>query len=81
MKSNRPSRTAHFVALGRAMADAGLSHVANFSDPTARVFLDEKGARSLTRTTTAARGAKRSIRVEMARGMADAIALHRGYRL
>ena len=75
MKSNRPSRTAHFVALGRAMADAGLSHVANFSDPTARVFLDEKGARSLTRTTTAARGAKRSIRVEMARGMADAIAL------
>lgn len=75
VKPNRPSRTAHFVALGRAMADAGLSHVANFSDPTARVFLDKKGARSLTRTTSAARGAKRSIRVEMARGMADAIAL------
>jgi methyltransferase (TIGR00027 family) len=57
------------------MADAGLSHVPNFSDPTARVFLDKKGARSLTRTTIAARGPNRSIRVEMARGMADGIAL------
>ncbi len=57
------------------MADIGLSHVGNFSDPTARVFLDKKGARSLTRTATAARGPRRSIKVEMARGMADAIAL------
>ena len=75
MKSNRPSRTAHFVALGRAMADAGVSHVANFSDPIARVFLDQKGKRSLAKITAAARGAKRSIRVEMARGMADSIGL------
>jgi methyltransferase (TIGR00027 family) len=75
VRPNRPSRTAHFVALGRALADAGVSHVANFSDPTARVFLNEKGERSLTKITTAARAAKRSIRLEMARGMADSIAL------
>ena len=45
MKAERASRTAHFVTLGRAFADAGLSHVADFHDPTARVFLSEKGAR------------------------------------
>ena len=43
MKTDRPSRTAHFVALGRALADAGLSRVPDFRDPTARVFLNEKG--------------------------------------
>lgn len=75
MKSHRPSRTAHFVALGRALADAGLSHVAPFSDPTARVFLNEKGTQSLEKITSAARAPKRSFRVEMARGMADILAL------
>ena len=33
MKDRRPSRTAHFVALGRAVADAGLTHVAEFPRP------------------------------------------------
>ena len=49
MKGQRPSRTAHFVALGRAIADAGLSHVPDFHDPTARVFLNEKGKQSLAK--------------------------------
>jgi methyltransferase (TIGR00027 family) len=75
VKAERPSRTAHFVAHGRALADAGLSHVADFHDPTARVFLNEKGKRSLTKTERAAREGKRGIRLEMARVMADMIAL------
>ena len=75
MKSDRPSRTAHLVALGRAMADAGLSHVANFHDPTARVFLSEKGRQSLAKTEHAAREGVRGFRLEMARVMADMMAL------
>jgi methyltransferase (TIGR00027 family) len=75
MKGQRPSRTAHFVALGRAMADAGLSHVPNFRDPTAHVFLSDKGKRSLAKTTQLAREGKRSARLEMARTMADMMAL------
>jgi methyltransferase (TIGR00027 family) len=75
VKAERPSRTAHFVAHGRAMADAGLSHVPNFRDPTARVFLSEKGKRSLAKTEQAYREGKRSIGVEMARVMADMIGL------
>jgi methyltransferase (TIGR00027 family) len=75
MKADRPSRTAHFVAHGRALADAGLSHVPDFRDPTARVFLSEKGKRSLAKTEHAAREGKRGIAFEMARVMADMIAL------
>ena len=75
MKAERPSRTAHLVALGRAAADAGASHVADFRDPTARAFLDEKGKRSLAKTEQALREGKRSVRLEMARVMADMIAL------
>src|SRR5512132_2284989 len=57
------------------MADAGLSHVRDFRDPTARVFLNEKGKRSLAKTEQAAREGKRGIAVESARVMADLIAL------
>ena len=75
MKAERPSRTAHFVAHGRALADAGLSHVPDFHDPTARIFLNEKGKRSLAKTERATREGKRSMALEMARVMADMIAL------
>lgn len=75
MKAESPSRTAHFVALGRAVADAGLSHVPDFRDPTARVFLSEKGKRTLAKTERAAREVKRGIAFEMSRVMADLIAL------
>ena len=57
------------------MADIGLSHVADFHDPTARVFLTDKGKRSLIKVEQAWRGEKRSIGLEMARTMADMIAL------
>ena len=75
MKAERPSRTAHFVAHGRALADAGLSQVPDFRDPTARVFLSEKGKRSLAKTERAVREGTRAIGIEMARVMADMIAL------
>jgi len=75
MNADRPSRTAHLVALGRAVADAGLSHVPDFQDPTARVFLDEKGKRNLAKTALAARESKGGIQFEAARVMADLIAL------
>jgi methyltransferase (TIGR00027 family) len=75
MKSDRASRTAHFVALGRALADAGLSHVPDFRDPTARAFLNEKGKRSFAATEQSWRDGKRGMKIEMARTMADMMAL------
>lgn len=75
MKAERPSRTAHFVALGRALANAGLSHVPGFRDPTARAFLSDKGRKRLEKTERAMREGKRRTSVEMARVMADMIAL------
>jgi methyltransferase (TIGR00027 family) len=75
VKADRPSRTAHFVALGRALADAGLSHIPDFHDPTARAFLTEKGKESLSKIDGAIRGGQRSKRLEMARVTADLIGL------
>ena len=75
MKAERPSRTAQFVTHGRAMADAGLSHIPDFRDPTARIFLNERGRRSLAKTEQTARNGTGGMRFEMARVMADMIAL------
>lgn len=75
MKATRPSRTAQFVTLGRAASDAGLSHVAGFHDPTARVFLNDKGKRALAKLERAWQEGKRGIRLEAARTMADTMAL------
>ena len=75
MKADRASRTAHLVALGRALADAGLSHVPGFRDPTARVFLTEKGKRSFAKTERAFRDGKRGLAPDAARVMADLMAL------
>jgi len=75
VKADRASRTAHFVALGRALADAGLSHVPGFRDPTARVFLTEKGKQSFEKTERAFREGKRGLAPDAARVMADLIAL------
>ena len=75
MKPDRASRTAHLVALGRALADTGLSHVPGFRDPTARVFLTEKGKRSFAKTERAFRDGKRGLAPDAARIMADLAAL------
>jgi len=75
MKRDRPSRTAHLVALGRALADLGLSHVPDFHDPTARFFLNEKGKQSLAKIEHEAREGRAGVRLQAARGMADMIAV------
>jgi methyltransferase (TIGR00027 family) len=75
MKADLPSRTAQLVALGRAMADSGLSHVSGFQDPTARLFLDEKGQRAFAKTEGAIRAGKKTWSTEYARVMADMMAL------
>jgi methyltransferase (TIGR00027 family) len=75
MKTDLPSRTAQFVALGRAMADAGISRVPDFHDSTARVFLNEKARRSLETTARSYHAGKRGFRIEYARVMADMMAL------
>jgi methyltransferase (TIGR00027 family) len=75
MKTDLPSRTAHFVALGRAMADAGISRVPEFHDPTARVFLNQKAQRTLERTAQSFQSGQRGFRLEYARVMADMMAL------
>ena len=50
MKRSQASQTSSMVAMFRAAADAGLSHVAGFKDPTARHFLDGPWLRRLERT-------------------------------
>ena len=75
MRSDRPSRTANLVALGRALADIGLSHVPDFRDQTARVFLNDRGKKNLAKIENAVRNGKRSFQVESARVMADMMAL------
>lgn len=63
------------MALGRALTNAGLSHIPGFQDPTARVFLSEKGKRKLAEIEAAWAAGKRSRRAEMSRVMADMIGL------
>jgi methyltransferase (TIGR00027 family) len=75
MRAEQPSRTAHFVALGRALADAGLSHVPDFRDPTARAFLSEKGTRSLAKAERGARLGKNGFGMRLSRNMAGMMAL------
>ena len=75
MKADRPSHTANFVALARALADLGLSHVPDFHDPTARVFLSDRGKRSLAKTERLVAAGRRGFAVEGARVMADMLAL------
>ena len=75
MKADRASRTAAFVAMGRALADAGMSHVPDFHDPTACAFLTEKAEVSRARVEQAFRAGTGGARIEMARVMADLIAL------
>jgi methyltransferase (TIGR00027 family) len=75
MKADRPSRTAQFVALGRAMADIGLSRVPGFSDPTARHFLNEKGKHSFAKVEAAVGSGEQRWRVEAARSMSNLMAL------
>ena len=75
MKADLPSRTAQFVAMGRAMADLGISHVPGFHDPTARVFLTDKSREQLVKMEKLIRSGAKGMRIEYAKVMSDMMAL------
>ena len=75
MKADKPSRTAQLVTLGRAVADIGLSHVPGFRDPTARVFLNARGKKTLAKIEHRAVLGTQSAQLQGARAMADLMAL------
>jgi methyltransferase (TIGR00027 family) len=75
MKSERPSRTALFVAFGRALADAGASHVPDFHDPIARVFLTDKGKKRLAKIEQHVREGRSGWMLGSARVSANLMAL------
>ena len=75
MKAEKPSRTALFVAFGRALADAGASQVPDFHDPTARVFLSDKGKKRLARLEQQFRAGKNGFMLAGARVSAQLMAL------
>jgi methyltransferase (TIGR00027 family) len=75
MKSEKASRTALFVAFGRALADAGASHVSGFHDPTARVFLSDKGKKRLAKIERQMVAGKNGFMLASARVSATLMAL------
>jgi methyltransferase (TIGR00027 family) len=75
MKSERPSRTALFVAFGRALADVGASHVPDFHDPIARIFLTDKGKKRLAKIEQRVREGRSGWMLGSARVSANLMAL------
>ena len=75
MKKDLPSRTAQFVATGRALAHRGLSRVPNFSEPTAYTLLADRSKRAVDKTEQAFRAGKTGLRMSYARRLADILAL------
>jgi methyltransferase (TIGR00027 family) len=63
------------VAYMRAVADAGASHVRDFHDPTARVFLNERSLRRLARIEGRLRSGQPTITLGYARVLSDLMAL------
>jgi len=63
------------VTYARAVADVGGSHVRDFHDPTARVFLSEKGLKRLARVEELIRTGRETARLALARLSADFMAL------
>ena len=63
------------VAYMRAVADVGGSHVPDFRDPTARVFLNAKWTAQLAKLEAQIRSGRESMRLAAARVSADMIAL------
>jgi len=63
------------VAYARAVADVGASHVRDFRDPTARVFLKEKVLRRLAKTEQQVKSGHETMTLGFARVSADLMAL------
>jgi len=75
MKAERASRTAAMVAYMRALADTGASHVHEFHDPTARVFLNAKWLQRLAKIEKQIHNGREGLELALARGWADMMAL------
>jgi methyltransferase (TIGR00027 family) len=75
MKAERASKTALMVTYARALADVGASHVRDFRDPTARVFLSEKWLKRLARADELIRTRRQTAMFGFARVAADLMAL------
>jgi O-methyltransferase involved in polyketide biosynthesis len=75
MIPERASRTALMVAYMRAVADVGATHVRDFRDPTARVFLNDMWLNRLTKIEAEVRDSRNSMTLGFARVSADLMAL------
>jgi len=75
MNTGRASRTAMMVTYLRALADAGATHVPGFCDPTARVFLNARWSRRLTKIRSQLRSGRETASLAFARVAADMVAL------
>jgi methyltransferase (TIGR00027 family) len=75
MNEGKASRTAMMVAYMRAVADAGVTHVRDFHDPTARAYLNAKWSARLVAITEKARSGRETISLALARTSADMMAL------
>jgi methyltransferase (TIGR00027 family) len=75
MNADRASRTAMLVAYMRAVADVGASHVRNFHDPTARVFLNDRSLRRLAKIQEQLQSGQPTMTLAYARVSSDLMAL------
>jgi len=75
MNEGKASRTAMMVAYMRAVADAGVTHVRDFHDPTARVYLNAKWSGRLAKIVQQSRSGRETMSLAVARASADMMAL------
>lgn len=75
MRPNGASRTALMVAYMRAAADAGATHVRDFHDPTARVFLNAKWSARLAKLEQQVKSGRETTTLAVSRVSADMLAL------
>jgi len=75
MKEGRASRTAMMVAYMRALANVGATHVRDFHDPTAHIYLNAKWAARLARVRGQLRAGRETMGLAFARVSADMLAL------
>jgi methyltransferase (TIGR00027 family) len=75
MNEGKASRTAMMVAYMRAVADAGITHVRDFHDPTARVYLNAKWSARLAKLSVQKQSGRETMALALARASADMMAL------
>src|SRR5258708_38156870 len=75
MRRANPSQTASMVALLRALADVGISHIPDFHDPTARPMLPPAWTRRFARIEKRAQRGGRGAFLEAVRRRTDMLAL------